>query len=115
MNVHDFFKIHEPPIQVFRTIADLNVNSFEWIGGKDPHSEPMMQLIPAGTLVVRNCFSNFGNGHSMSLYVKRKGWSHRWFRVPYSKMEYAYEVPQNCAKEDHKRLGREKAKEGRKS
>lgn len=85
MKIEQFYELHNrrPTFVLTKTIK---VTSYLWYMGSHPHQSPKKVTLKKGMVLVRNGYSNFGDGHSMS---KLKGPPSRWFRVAYSAMEHA--------------------------
>lgn len=90
MNIDEFFALHAPVFPVFVTTKDITVDTYRWVPCCDPYSSKKTGVkIPAGTRLVRNAYSNFGDGYSMSFEKPVRGDTHRWFRVNYADMKPA--------------------------
>lgn len=78
---------------VFVTNKAMKVDTFVWYCGESPHSRKKRYTIPAGTELVINGYSNFGDGYSMQPVKWRKlfrgeGATSRWFKCLYKDMDF---------------------------
>lgn len=91
MDMQTFFKhLHVSPI--FRTTRELTLPTMVWRAGEAPKDTKTF-MIPAGTLLRVNGYSNFGTGYAMSPRNPAKVFSGkdrmvRFFNCPYDAMEF---------------------------
>lgn len=91
MDIQQFFRhMHVSPI--FRTTRELTVETKIFVAGNAPF-DPQTEVIPAGTELRVNAYSNFGYGYSMTPLQPRKVFKgvkrdQRFFVCPYDAMEF---------------------------
>jgi hypothetical protein len=99
MDIQEFFAFkdtHVVPVFVLR--KDLNTEAHLWLFGSSPYTDARPVHVPAGTELLINPYSNFGDGYSMKpVNYKKvfKGLSKqmwRWIRVNYKDMEYSHHI-----------------------
>lgn len=89
VTVQDFFKQKETGLAIYALTRDIVVSSYVWVSGETAYSRKKDISLPKGTKLVRNTYSNFGDGHSMQLFVGNENSTKigRWFRVSYKDLE----------------------------
>jgi len=98
MDISSFFnEVNRRTIPVFITTEDLTVDTYIWFFGNSPHTELQQFTIPKGTKLIVCDYSNFGDGYSMKplnprKVFKGKNLSRRWFRCPYTSMEFCERI-----------------------
>lgn len=97
MNNREFFNVKNAQVvPVFVTTKELTVVSYAWECGYIPTLHPVEVVLPVGTELYGNGWTNYGDGYAMTAVHPNKTFKglkkaqSRWVRVDFADIEYSH-------------------------